>query len=95
MAGEFDLAMLDRIQKLEANERELRARFTIMEAFFIKEFPKHFAGDAPLVLATDNAVQGDEVLPPINPIDLRTEAEKESGECFHLSDLVDMGAGHA
>lgn len=80
---------------LAADNTELRARFKIMEAFFIKEFPKHFAGDAPLVFVTDQAdsgVQGDEVLPEVQPVDLRTEEEKARGECYRLSDLVDMGS---
>lgn len=81
-----------RTKKLEADNSELTARFKIMEAFFIKEFPKHFAGEAALVLATDGETLGDEKLPDMQPIDLRTEEEKERGECFHLSDLVDMGS---
>lgn len=75
---------------LRREHRDLRARFAIMEAFFIKEFPKHFAGEAALVIATDNENLGGEILPDINPIDLRSDAEKASGECYQLTDFVRM-----
>ncbi len=80
--------LIEEITDLRRSHRDLQARFKIMQEFFVKEFPKHFAGEAALVLATDNEILGETVLPDINPIDLRSDAEKANGECYHLSDMV-------
>ena len=79
-------------QQSDAILRELQHRFTIMESFFVREFPKYFAGDAPLVFAPNGEQLADDILPDLHAIDLRTEEEKANGECYRLSDLVDMGA---
>lgn len=89
---DLGLALLDRVQKLEREQRELKARFAIMQMFFVKEFPKFFAGETAIGIVTNGEELGGEKLPDIAPIDLRTEEEKAAGEVFHLTDLVDMGA---
>lgn len=92
MQPELGLQLLDRVQKLERDNRDLRARFAIMQQFFVREFPKFFAGETAIGIVTNGEELGGEKLPDIAPIDLRTEEEKAAGEVFHLTDLVDMGA---
>ena len=92
MNPDLGLQLLDRVQKLERDNRELKAKFAIMHQFFVREFPKFFAGETAIGIASNGEVLGGEKLPDIAPIDLRTEEEKAAGEVFHLSDLVDMEA---
>jgi hypothetical protein len=89
---DWELQLFDRLQKLEREHRDLKAKFAIMQTFFVKEFPKFFAGETAIGIVTNGEILGGEPLPDIAPIDLRTEEEKASGEAFHLSDMVDMGA---
>ena len=72
-----------RIKAMEARQNEI---WNIM----LKEFPRYFAGETALGIATNNETLGDEKLPDIEPIDLRSDDEKARGECFRLTDFVDM-----
>lgn len=88
---EFLHHRIDALAKRVDDIEEVKSQFAIMREFFVREFPKYFAGEAPLVFAPDGENQGGEILPDIHAIDLRTEEEKANGECYQLSDLVDMG----
>lgn len=85
-------AMKKRIDALEQSTTAIKARNAEIFAVMVKEFPKYFAADTALGIATDGEKLGDEPLPDIHPIDLRSEAEKERGEAFQLTDFVDMDA---
>lgn len=79
-----------RVERLELKQRALDAVQSQIFTVMVKEFPKYFAPDTALGIATDGEMLADEMLPDIEPIDLRSDAEKVRGECFHLTDIVTM-----
>jgi hypothetical protein len=77
-------------KNLERRVLTMEHRLSAMFAVMVKEFPKYFAGETVLGIATNGEILADEALPDIHPIDLRSDAEKERGEAFRLTDMVAM-----
>lgn len=87
-----DAAVIGELKALKKRIEWVEGRFAEMRTVLMKEFPKYFAGDTALGIATNGETLGSEKLPDIHPIDLRSPAQIAAGESVNLSDLVRMDA---